>query len=600
MTAGLITACAGADLEVEKLGVPVQIRELGIHVVTRKASGGHIAWGWRKQEGLVGVDVATGKTFELDMRKFRAVNVALARGPEGDLFFYVGTPGRFFKYTPQGELVELGTPDKTPAYWIGGHQSKNDILYVGTYPEATLVACDLKTGESRSYGRLTKDMREKYIIRVAAADDGTVYSGVGLHHQELWALNPKTGEKRQILPEPMTSIQGSPRLWTGKDGHVYGKTGKTTYRCTPTSIEECKPVAERRDPTLKMAGNRKINSVDDQGRLQFAPSGSAGPSYVQTDYRGREPRVYCLGGERGGKLYGGTLFPGRPFTVDLKSGELTEMRGAVPQVIQIYDIMNHPNGLFFASYMGCILDFLNPEAPRENKVNPIRFKTRIPGHERPNQWELGPDGKLYFGTVPAKGRLGGALVQVDPDTRKVKVWDKIMPDLSIPYLASVSGAGLIFGCTSVGGGSSAIPTKEEAETFLWDTGAEKVVWTGKPVPGTRSYGRAISAANGMIVGLAEQSWYLFDPETKETVHRGRLPVKRLRFPQLSDGLVGPKGWVVGIGDDKVFAIDAQTRELRILGEHKTLNGVHGFHVTADGTLFYGSHETVYRCHLPLD
>jgi len=262
--------------------------------------------------------------------------------------------------------------------------------------------------------------------------------------------------------------------------------------------------------------------------------------------------------------------------------------------------MNHPNGLFFASYMGCILDFLTPEAPRKKGVNPLRFKSRIPGHERPTQWELGPDGKLYFGTVPAKGRLGGALVRVDPDTREVKVWDKIMPELSIPYLASVPETGQIFGTTSIRGGSSAISTKEEAEVFLWDTRQEKIVWTGKPVPGTRSYARAIGAANGLIVGLAGQSWYLFDPKTKETVHQGKLPVERLRFPCLSDEIIGPRGWVIGIGDDKVFAIDVQSRELRILGAHKTLNGTHGFHVTADGTLYYGSYENVYLCHLPIE
>ncbi|MBT3291811.1 MAG: hypothetical protein HN380_31000, partial [Victivallales bacterium] len=157
--ATLCGVAGAADLTFEKLGVPVSLRELGIVAVTPTAAGGHIAWGWRKQEALVGIEVTTGKSFLLDFRKVRAVNLGAAVGPAGDLFFYVGNPGRFYKYTPAAELVELGIPTKTASYWMGGHKSRADVLYVGTYPEAILVACDMKTGKVSSLGRVTDDKR---------------------------------------------------------------------------------------------------------------------------------------------------------------------------------------------------------------------------------------------------------------------------------------------------------------------------------------------------------------------------------------------------------------------------------------------------------
>jgi len=250
--------------------------------------------------------------------------------------------------------------------------------------------------------------------------------------------------------------------------------------------------------------------------------------------------------------------------------------------------------------MGCKLDWFDPDSPRKSRQNPRRFQGLIPGYERPVQWEEGPDGGLYFGTVPAKGRLGGALVRVDPDGLEVRVWENIVPEMSIHYLASAPQTGELFGCASVGGGSSAIASLDEAEVFLWDTKTEKVVWQGKPVPGTRSYLRAVRTVDGRIVGLAGRSWYLFDPVQREVVHTGSLPVKRLRFPYLSDRPVGAKGLVVGVGDDGVFAIDPTARTVEVLARHDSLSRTHGFLATEDKWLYYGSGSNLWRSQLEIE
>lgn len=597
MAAAVFGVAGAADVAFEDLGAPILIRELAILAVTPKAGGGHVAWGWRKQEALVGIDVATGKSFRVDMRKHGAVNIALAPGPDGSLFFYAGSPGRYFKYTPEAELVELGVAAEPASYWTGGHKSSRDVLYVGTYPDAVLVACDMTTGKVTSHGRMTEDKRQKYVIRVAAADDGVVYSAVGLHHEELWSLDPSSGQRRQLLPEAMTARQGAPRIWTGTDGHVYGRSGGTTYRCRPDGIDEGQTCAARSDPLLRRAGVHDVAGLDEEGRLRLVSVGDKGVSYVQTDYEGRAPAVFSIGCERAGRIYGGTVFPGRAFCYDPGESRFRELDAVTPRAIQIYDIFSGERGLLFASYMGCLLDFFDPDAPREPGANPRRFKGGIPGHERPVQWERGPDGKLYFGTVPAKGRLGGALVRVDPETLETRVWPQVVPDQSIMYLCSVTEAGQLFGCASVSGGSSAIPSQEEADVFLWDTKTEAVAWRGRPLPGTRSYGRAVRARNGLIAGVAGGSWYLFDPVSRATVHTGELPVERVHFPGLSDVLLGAAGLAVGLGDDAVFAIDADSRTVEVLGRHHSLRKAHGFLVAADGTLYYGSGSSVWRCRL---
>ena len=597
---GSIVAPVVGESAFEDLGSPIVIRDLAIQVVTPKADGGHVAWAWRKQESVVGIDVATGVSFELDMRKYGVVNIALAPGPDGSLFFYAGNPGRFFRYTLDGMLEELGVPDKPASYWLGGHASLQGLFYVGTYPGAILVACDMKTGQVTSHGRIADDARQKYIIGVAAADDGIVYCSVGLHHQELWSLEPDTGKRLQILPDSLTAAQGSPRIWTGTDGRVHGRSGGVEFRCRPDGIDRGKTSAPRQNPMLKRAGNRNVTTVDETGRLNLVAVADGKASHVQTDYAGRAPALFSIGCQRNGKIYGGTVFPGRAFSYDPKQDLFEELKQVTPGAIQTYDTLNHPKGLFFASYMGCKLDFFDPDSPRKKSDNPKRFKRSIPGHERPVQWEEGPDGKLYFGTVPAKGRLGGALVQVDPDNFNVRIWDRIMPDQSIHYLVSVLQTGELFGCASVGGGSSAIPSLDEAEVFLWDPKTENVAWRGKPVPGSRSYLRAARTADGLIVGLAGRSWYLFDPVKRRTVHMGELPVTRLHFPYLNDHSVGPNGLLMGLGDDAVYAIDPAARTVKILARHDSLKRAHGFLVTEDAWLYYGSASSLWRCRLEMD
>ena len=133
--------------------------------------------------------------------------------------------------------------------------------------------------------------------------------------------------------------------------------------------------------------------------------------------------------------------------------------------------------------------------------------------------------------------------------------------------------------------------------FLWDTKKEEIVFRAQPVPDTRTYGRAVRAANGLIYGVAGDRYYVFDPKGRTVVFTGALPVKRLHFPHLHDEPVGARGLICGLGDDALFAIDPADNSVRVIARHESIARAHGFYITGEGDLYYGSRATLMRCKL---
>jgi hypothetical protein len=204
---------------------------------------------------------------------------------------------------------------------------------------------------------------------------------------------------------------------------------------------------------------------------------------------------------------------------------------------------------------------------------------------------------IYTGTVPSKGRLGGALVRVDPLELTSRVWPSPVANQSVVNLAAVPETGELFCTTSIQGGSSSIPTEKAAYVFLWDCRNAELVFRTQPVPGAISYGAAVRAGNGLIYGLAAGKYYVFDPKQRRVVFTGDLPVKDIRFPGLSDVPVGPRGLIYGIGDDALFALDPADHAVRIVARDPALARTHGFFVTADAVLYFGDRTHLRRMRL---
>jgi outer membrane protein assembly factor BamB len=590
---------ADTSFTFEDLGEPVRLRELTMQAITRDAGGGYMAWSDYEasdKHALVGVHLDTGDVTWVDLTRFGRTHVQIFQADESSLYAYTGSPGHFLKYdAAKRELKDLGAPAKPASYWLGSAVGPDGKFYMGTYPQAALVRCDPRTGKVENLGRLPDDPKQNYLLFPAASADSIIYCPVGLHHRELWAVDAATGAKKQILPASLTQAQGNPRVWLAADGHVYGESGSAKFRCHPDRIEigETKPPAPRK-PLL--AGDKIVGSINAAGKLALTDAKTRKATLLQTRYEGAPRSIFSVSCERDGKVYGGTFSPAITFCYDTRDGKLTNLGRLSTAPIQVYDTLNHPSGLFLSSYMAASVDFFDPARPVAKKENP-RHVVTVTGQERPVQLALGPDGMIYTGTFPSKGRLGGALVRVNPNDFSHKVWVNVIPNQSLFSLTAVPELGSLFCSSSTRGGSSAIPTEKEAFVFLWDCQREAVAFRAQPVPGTKHYGAVVRARNGLLYGVAGAKYYVFDPTQRKVLFTGALPVKSLRFPELSDAPAGPRGLIYGVGDDAVFAIDPADHSAKIVARDVSLKRAFGFCVTPDETLYYGCGSRLMRCKL---
>jgi outer membrane protein assembly factor BamB len=597
------TGMAAPKPAFENLGKPVRL-PLPIQFVTTDSQDRSIAWGSLlddERRAMVGVRLENGELVTVDLTKYGKSNANLLfKRDENTIFIYAGNPGRFFKYEIAENKLTLPGDASQATYWMStsGIVAPDGEIYVGTFPRTGVSALDPTSGAVEHW-RVNNDPRQAYVITPAAADDGTVYFPTGLHHAELWSYNPKTKEKKQILPASLQKrTGGTASVWTGIDGQVYGQLGAQNFQCLPDSIVLGQTKLKR--PNLQTAAfnGKTVREIDGDGRLVFIDQATQETSYLQTSFVSRAITLFSIGDELKGKIYGSSLKPGHVFACDTTTGKTEQLGPLTTGHVQVYDFLAYYGGLFMSSYTGSYFDYYDPSLPR-SETNPHRIGRAGQQQERPLHLVLGPDGMIYSPNMPVKGQLGGALTRIDPKTSAIETWRDIVPRQSLMSVAAVPETGEVFLTSSIAGGSSAIPTEKEAVVALWNIKAEQIAFTAKPIARATAYGEAVRARTGIIYGFAKNQYYAFDPVKRQTVFTGRLPSASPGV-LLADKPVGPAGLIYGVsrGDGSIFAIDPADHSLKVLTKDPSLIKTHAISVTMDGVLYYTHGASLMRCKLP--
>jgi hypothetical protein len=598
-------ATAQAEARFKDLGLALNVDPMTITVSTQDAQGRRLAFGRVHDKGnnhydVFVVDLENGALEWLGLQaRFSAATatyVQIARATNGHVYLFNGDPGNFSKYDVNARrLIDLGRPGggQAKVNYVFGHGTGVDgKIYIAGYPSAHTFVCDPASDQIVDLGCMTEDpQRQKYAYPPQV--DGRnewLYVPLGLHHLELCAYNLKTGEKRQILPPELTMLPGNPLVVRGIDGNVYGsvsqKGGDRFFRCSATGIDEVDRIpAPDRSGVPQMVGDVRFSEILADGKLTVTePQGKS--KVIQTSLNGITYGIYSIGCEREGVIYGGGG-NGRAhvFAYDPKRDALRDLGRGAGGRVQLYDLLDHPNGIYATTYGGAHLELFKVESGEWVHLEQLSIDH---GQERLQQLTLGPDGMIYTGAVPIKGRLGGAIVRLNPTNHAVTVWRDVVANQSFNAVAAVPATGEMFFTSSIRGGTSATPSEKEACVILWNCADEKAVWRGQPIAGTTDYSYATVAGNGMIYGVAGRQYYAFDPVRREVVYRGELPVAPVRPLGFSHHAAGSRGLIYGAGEDAIFAIDPKDHGARIVARHPSLKQGRGFYVSRDETIYYGS------------
>ncbi len=555
LAAFLLSVSAAAALwagpaDIKDLGIAVDSAECRGIVACRTPDGRNLVISASLDLGTRGwllvTDIDSGESrqvfFPEDVPNSPAYASLLSRNGR----FYTGAGKVFCEFDPaSGDWLFHGVPQAETDCFVAEAMADgpDGLIYAGTYPTSHLVSFDPRTKAMRDFGQL--DPEEKYFNYLVFDAEGWAYAGLGTARYNIVAFHPKTGERRQLVPENERAL-GTAEVYAGTDGAVYGKAGQRWYRLAGGRAEAVtEGQAAPRAATGVIGWGRKTGLFPDGRKIATynlpekfmeieAPDKNGAPGE-----RRRIPLAYKSGGSQitslvtgpDGRVYGSSAHPMHFFVFDPGRDKLEDW-GPVPRVGGGNFCAMAVQGRFIAAaaYSGgffYIYDTAKPwNGERGDDPNPklvARYQEDI---ARPRTALAYPDGRhVLMAGYMDYGRRGGGIGIYDLETGESTLLshENVVPDQSTIALKVLPDGNLVGG-TSIqtpGGGHE---KAREGELYILDWKTKKVVFRTIPVPGASDVASLEIGADGFVYGVAGPTpeLFVFDPRTRAVVRRESL------------------------------------------------------------------------------
>lgn len=567
-----------------------------------------------------------------------------AKAVAEDGTLYIAGQSKVYRYSPQTkELDDLGVaiPGETSIWGLITDEQGN--LYGGTYPNAKVFKFDPRTETFTDYGTMVEG--QGYVRSIAYAD-GIVYTGIGTVGH-IVKLNPVTGEKEELPIRDIPGVSSLPFVYglDARGDYLFaylngnGTTALIIYdMARGVWLDEVYngygglDVSPEHEGKVYFVQNRKVQAFD-MTTQQVTDTGLAYGTGFRSSGWVRFPNDPELPGETlvtiqfGGKA---ALFnfesgiqkmlpavaEGQPTLIQAlekgpdgkiyTSGMTSALGGAFDPITRTHStypmgqaesIGSLGNDLYFGIYPKAEirkLDTTKPIQADPSKPNPNPVSLFYMGEDQDRPYvQTSGDGKVYFGTIPYYGELGGALVAYDPALNTFDVHRQVVHNQSIVGLAYRDGK--VYGSTSIRGGLGIDPTESEAKMFVWDavSGVKLSEFT-PDIPGAVKAPIMISGLtfdqDGLLWAAADGILFAVDPETQEVVK------SKVIYPGVTDyGMWRPihlrwgqDGLLYTDLYGKLTVLDPKTMEHEALGINTAL-----FTLGNDGNIYYAQETRMY-------
>ena len=500
---------------------------------------------------------------------------------------------RFDPRDPDKGLVSLGKPSATETYLWQFALGNDGRIYSCTYPQARLVRHDPRTGKSEDLGRL--DEKEMYARSVASSTNGFVYVGIGTVRAQVVRFDPVT-EKTKVLLGEDDRVGGTASVFRAIDGRVYAKVGPKAFRCDGDELTpvEATPAAE----AVALRDGRVVSNWRvAEGKIVYTLTDKEGKTLEhKAEFTGAGIQLFTVGAGPGGRIYGSTAMPLEMFDFSPATKALRHLGNPTAVGGEIYSFASEGKLLYLCAYPGGFLSVYDPDKAwnygTKPEHNPRGFGSMGDGHLRPRAMVMGLDGRVYVGSLPPYGQVGGALGVYDPKADKVvENYRHLVPDQGISALCVEPATQKIFGGTSIAAGGGGKPTAKECVIFSWDWKGKRKDWESVVVEGDREV-VALTAAHGKIFGVSRPSQTLFVLEAKsfQVLHKAKVPFGSMH--EISLGYYAPHATVYGLAGNTVFAVDPETFGFKEVAQSKEPITC-GFALTDSG-IYFGSKTRLVR------
>lgn len=539
----------------------------------------------------------------------------LAQATDG-LLYIPGAGGKLFSHKPGTKnITDLGNALPNETYLWNLTAGKNGEVFGATYPGCRVFRYHPKDGfTDLANGPLVAG--ENYVRSLAFdAKRNFLYAGVG-SHAHLIAINLTTKEKREILPakyQDREFVYGL-ELVKGKDGEdrllALLTAGQTTlvYNLKTQKVEQ-----EVADMDMKAVGvdhkqglvyytsKGNLKRVDANKNFNTAATLATDIAAATAFYNDSAGNIYVLnvkgnllryhtstkkiqssalkiraqpipinaimyGPDK--KVWTGGYLAGGHATFDPATGKntkylgLDQTEGMTFMGSKIYFGI-YPKGRFYAYDVSQPWNIgkNNPELIFEEKDQSRSFAV----HALP-KWQ-----KVYFGTVPEYGKLGGVLAMYNEANNKHTSFGEVLAKQSVASLASKDDILILGG--SISGGLGIKPERKEAELMLWDLKTNQPITKLVPVAGAAAITCLINGPDGNIWGIADGQLFILDVMQQKV-----LSVQKLYdYPPFGSHIwrsaflaIHPSGVIYGTDNGKLFKLDPLTKEVAFLADNAGL------------------------------
>lgn len=523
----------------------------------------------------------------------------LISGPDGNVYLGTFPHAHLLKLDPKEEtLVDLGRPSSTEAYIWSLAFGSDRRLYGGTYPNCKLVRYDPATEHLDDLGRL--DPIQEYARFIAPSKDGFIYAAIGTN-ANFAAYQISTGALQEILPPPAQSV-AFPKVYLGTDGNVYGTVNGRKFSLNQWTATELNSGAIAPAATTdELSDGRTVSlteslSVSGAETLTIEVTDPTTRETVghQVPYAGAEMSLFRIGLGPDGALYGSTAMPANFFRAVPNQNSLEQL-GIVGDG-EVYSFLSRGDSLLMAAYAGlATLMQYQPEVPfvqTTGSGNPVTVRfSRDNDSWRPEAMINGPDGNVYVGAIAGYGLLESPLIAWNVEKSSVQLYD-VVPNQSVVSLTSWQN--LIIGGTSSLGGPGSQPTQGDAELFIWNPATQHMDFQIVPVVGAKSITDLVTAANGLVYGIANDTLFEFDPETLRITGRQTLPFSTAIY---NSATVDETGRIWGLAESGIFSVDTKSLNATMLASSPLQ--ISGGFAFGHGNIFFISGASVYSYAVPL-